>query len=189
MKDGINWTWVGEAIDDYIWCGYTYLEVPWIVNNEAVKATIPTDRLGWKAFIPDKPTINTEEVSYLVGSAEQSFVQMMLNGALDRGKYCAASPCFRDDKKDEWHQQTFFKVELIDFRPESDDLTLIVDDAKEFMEYLGHCELNTVKTEIGLDLVYKGIEVGSYGYRQYKEMKWIYGTGLALPRFSKAIAL
>jgi len=189
MKDGINWGWVSEALEDYIWCGYKYLEVPWMVSNEAVKATIPSDRLGWKTFIPDKPTVTAEEVPYLIGSAEQSFVQMMLDGALDKGKYCAATPCFRDDKLDEWHQHTFFKVELIDFRPDDTDLSSIVDDAKELMEYLGNCKLDVVKTEIGLDLAYKGIEVGSYGYREYKAMKWIYGTGLALPRFSKAVTL
>jgi seryl-tRNA synthetase len=189
MKNDINWAWVAEAIDDYIWCGYKYLEVPWIVSNEAVQATIPAGRLGWKTFIPDQEVITTDKASYLVGSAEQSFIQLMINGALDKGRYCAATPCFRDDKVDDLHQQTFFKVELIEFRPDSDDLSNIIDDAKEFMEYLSACKLDIVKTEAGLDLMLKGVEVGSYGYRQYKEMKWIYGTGLALPRFSKAVAL
>jgi hypothetical protein len=30
------------------------------------------------------------------------------------------------------------------------------------------------------------IEIGSYGMREYENFKWIYGTGMAEPRFSKA---
>ena len=43
-----------------------------------------------------------------------------------------------------------------------------------------------VKTEEGLDIELNGIEIGSYGYRSYKDFHWIYGTALAEPRFSLA---
>lgn len=42
------------------------------------------------------------------------------------------------------------------------------------------------KVDYGYDLLLSGIEVGSYGFREYKNNKWIYGTGLAEPRFSQA---
>ena len=31
------------------------------------------------------------------------------------------------------------------------------------------------------------IELGSYGYREFEHMKWIYGTGCAEPRTSRII--
>lgn len=34
------------------------------------------------------------------------------------------------------------------------------------------------------DLMYQNIELGSYGIRKVEEFSFIYGTGLALPRFS-----
>jgi hypothetical protein len=33
--------------------------------------------------------------------------------------------------------------------------------------------------------MYNGFELGSYGVRQYHDITWIYGTGIAEPRFSK----
>ncbi len=48
-----------------------------------------------------------------MGSAEQGFVQLMLDGKLPLGSHMAAGPCFRDDEVDDLHQKTFFKVELI----------------------------------------------------------------------------
>ena len=33
-----------------------------------------------------------------------------------------------------------------------------------------------------------GIELGSYGIRQFKDYKWIFATGLAEPRFSKILS-
>lgn len=41
--------------------------------------------------------------------------------------------------------------------------------------------------EFSYDLEINNIEVGSYGIRQYKNLFWVYGTGLAEPRFSQAI--
>ena len=35
------------------------------------------------------------------------------------------------------------------------------------------------------DILINGIEYGSYGIRTFKDFYYIYGTGVALPRFSK----
>jgi hypothetical protein len=38
-----------------------------------------------------------------------------------------------------------------------------------------------------MDWTLNGVEIGSYGVRQYKNLvKWVYGTGLAEPRFTTA---
>jgi hypothetical protein len=59
--------------------------------------------------------------------------------------------------------------------------------SKEFMEILGNCKLEERSTSEGIDLYLNGIEVGSYGIRKHNSYQWVYGTGLALPRFDKAL--
>jgi hypothetical protein len=44
-----------------------------------------------------------------------------------------------------------------------------------------------IPTAQGLDIELGGIELGSYGYRSYGRLHWIYGTGFAEPRFSQAV--
>lgn len=178
----INWAWVGKAVQHYIGNGFSYLEAPWVVSQDALQVTLPSDRFGFRLNHPNL------DLGYLVGSAEQSFIQMMMSGLLDKGKYCAAGPCFRDETiVDNWHQYYFFKIELIEVSPESSNLFEMLHCARDFMEKLGAIDLDIAKTEEGFDLYCNDIEVGSYGYREYKGMKWIYGTGLALPRFTNAI--
>ena len=47
--------------------------------------------------------------------------------------------------------------------------------------------VDVVPTKEGYDLMINGIEVGSYGLRMGNGYEWVYGTGLAEPRFSVAI--
>lgn len=103
MRPRIYWALIPRALLHYKTYDYEYIEVPWVISEEALRVTLPSDRVGHRT--QDGP---------LVGSAEQGFVQMYLDG-----------------------------------------------------------ELN-------------GIEIGSYGYRSYRELHWIYGTGLAEPRFTLA---
>lgn len=44
-----------------------------------------------------------------------------------------------------------------------------------------------VASGIQKDIVFRGIELGSYGIREHKYLKWVYGTGLAEPRFSNVL--
>jgi hypothetical protein len=62
----------------------------------------------------------------------------------------------------------------------------MIDICLEFYQkYIPMAE--TKKTNIGYDIVYRGMELGSYGIRedQFTNFKWIYGTGCAEPRLSK----
>jgi hypothetical protein len=43
------------------------------------------------------------------------------------------------------------------------------------------------KTDIGWDLTLGGEEIGSYGYRTFEGHQWVYGTGLAEPRFTTLV--
>lgn len=181
----INWKLVARAIDAYRASGYAYVEVPWIVSKEAVEVTLPPGREGMHCCD-----------GALVGSAEQSFIQLMLDGKLKPGRYVAASPCFRDDEVDALHQRTFFKVELIEFSAGpierwGDAVQRMAEDAQSFMRNVAarraaH-DTEIVPTAQGLDIELRGIELGSYGYRSHRGFHWVYGTGVAEPRFSYAL--
>lgn len=179
----IAWKYIAQAVEFYESVGFTYIEVPWIVDPKVVAVTLPE---GHKPYDTVGGT--------LVGSAEQSFLALAVAGKLESGAYVAASPCFRDDTPDELHQNTFFKVELIDIRPISEpfgqyDVRKMARIARNFLVNLPCAwESQIVEYEHGFDIELNGIELGSYGYRQHGDWHWVYGTGLAEPRFSIATA-
>jgi seryl-tRNA synthetase len=175
----IQWDLVGRAITFYEGAGFRYVEVPWIVDERAISATLPPGRKAFEAAD-----------GFLVGSAEQSLLKMVFDGSLKEGDYVAASPCFRDDVPDELHQRHFFKVELMSVREDhKSQMSLHVMTGMAlsfFRQTLGVKGAAAVKTNEGFDIQIKGIEVGSYGQRSANGYAWVYGTGLALPRFSIA---
>jgi hypothetical protein len=179
MNAPIRWDFVSQAIAYYSGLGYSYVEVPWIVGPEAINVTLPP---GHTAFTTMDGT--------LVGSAEQSFLHMALNGSLGEGDYVAATPCFRDDAVDRLHQRTFFKVELISLSPQPLDASLVPSMARMAHDFFtrmpGGDAATIVRTQAGFDIELGGVELGSYGYRAYAGWYWVYGTGLAEPRFSLA---
>lgn len=178
----IDWWLIGEAVSHYTAAGLKYIEAPWFVSDAAVMVTMPPGRKGHRT--QDGP---------LVGSAEQSFIQLMMNGTLPPGKYVAATPCFRDDEVDELHHRYFMKVELIQVCEPRDlgfeikiQLHKVVKQALEFFQQHHAGDYQVVETEQGFDIELNGIEIGSYGYREHEQFRWVYGTGLAEPRFSTA---
>lgn len=193
MDIAVNWSRLGRAVDFYRQRGYQYVEVPWAVSPEATAITCPRPEF----------TAEVEGWGSLVGSAEQSFIQMLMDETLTPGKYVACSPCVRlGDVQDDLHQVGFMKVEL--FRTDRTDdsaVESVIEDARLFMnlELSEHFIFNRtaapyvdrVQTPEGFDLELHGIEVGSYGRRSHPRMwsDWICGTGLAEPRFSTARAL
>lgn len=178
-----------DAQNFYEGCGYNDIDVPWDVSQTSIEATIPP------GCVP-VPFLNSK---LLVGSAEQSFVELMLLpqslGKLTPGKYQAVTPCFRDDPEDEIHHKYFMKLELIDYYRNSNvahvvhhnRLDRILNDAKGFFQK--YLKVETLRTDNGIDIIQSktGIELGSYGYRSFQGHEWVYGTGLAEPRLSYAL--
>lgn len=162
--------------------GYAYVDTPWVVGEQAVAATLPPARSG---FTVGHPTL---AIGCLVGSAEQGFLQMMLDGTLRPGRYCSAGPCFRDEEVvDELHAYSFFKLELLSYgSPSPQEVTAMVQDASWVHASLFNACCTVERTADGCDLTYGGVEVGSYGQRSVGQHAWAYGTGLALPRAFKA---
>lgn len=166
----IDYSLLAEAKAFYLARGFAYVEVPWIVSIEADDVTRPANR--------DPVWVGEDR---LVASGEQSFVQMMLAGlSMNTSLYQTITPCFRRDPVDTLHQPNFMKLELLG---PPDRLNHIKDCALWF--FLRYTDAETVETEEGYDIVGPtGIELGSYGVREYDKFKWAYGTGCAEPRLS-----
>lgn len=183
-RQEINWTFIGEAVQFYKDKDYKYIEVPWLVSDDSVRMT-------W-----DGPITHSTPVGHLVGSAEQSILDLEIHDSVPKGNLVTCSPCWRDEVEyDDWHQTSFIKVEL--YSKECNWMKFADDALKLFNKHFPHHRLQLVKcpdgpyeTQYDIFLNLKNglqVELGSYGYRIAKGIKWSYGTGLAEPRTSQAL--
>ena len=179
----IDYRKIADAKDFYEARGYQEIPVPWIVAHDAYKATCPPD---CRQFF----TID----GYLNASGEQSFIELMLRGR-KLGKHLCVTPCFRDEPVlDEMHHRYFFKLELIDTDATMKKLAVMIRDAQDYFDRYFPASLptRTVQTDQEgrcFDIVdgTHGIELGSYGIRDFAGLRWIYGTGVALPRLDTVL--
>jgi seryl-tRNA synthetase len=175
----INYSLISKAIKAYKKLGYKYIDVPWTVSRDIIDITLPVGRVAFSA----------DGHNFLVGSAEQSFLHLIINENLKSGKYVAASPCFRDDEVDKYHQKYFFKVELIHYSSDASldksDLSNLIADTYSVLKNFSNKKIQFFKTKEGYDLAIDGVEIGSYGIREFNGFNWVYGTGIAEPRFSQ----
>lgn len=174
--------------------GFMYVDLPWMVPGGYAAAHRP-------AFCRD---ISTPHGSF-VGSGEHSFLMLREQGLLAGGApgFIGWTPCLRDESVlDETHQHGFMKAEwyvslertdVSGWRTRLDELMA----AQEMMFRAvalyaeGPIGMRIDREECGAaqtDLVVAGLEVGSYGLRHFKGQSYLYGTALALPRFTQALA-
>lgn len=179
MMYGVDVELIGQAINYYRDVGYSPKTVPMIVGDKAIQSTIPFG----KGF-----STHNNDCSY-VGSAEQSFIQMMMDDNLEQGFHYAITPCMREEPiLDETHLSTFLKIELICVGRDCTSI-LVMDAFNFFRTHIDQRlikELGIVKTADGFDIQLFGIEIGSYGHRTVDGVPYTYGTGLAEPRFTTA---
>lgn len=185
--DLINYDVLHKALKYFSKHGFTQIEVPWRVSKEAINVTFNSN----ESFKSDD--------KFLVGSAEQGFLELQLQGKLtSSGQYMSVSPCFRNEVVDYYHQQEFIKLELIyfsNFEINKDDVQFVT--FRQFVVSFITKKLNVKPSDIIImqtndksslhseDILINGLEYGSYGVRTFKDFYYIYGTGIALPRFSK----
>lgn len=183
----MNYNHIADAVEFYRARGYVYREdAPWMVSQAAYHATKPPGAEDIIVEWGDAPH------SYMVASGEQSFLQLMLDGVGLKRAVCV-TPCFRVEKYNDWSKPYFMKAELINTHDvDQGHLIHMISDA---CAYFGQfVETRVITTgDFSYDIVTKDgrIELGSYGIRSAeingKEYEWIYGTGCAEPRLSKAI--
>ena len=175
--ENVDWGKLSHALDFYRALGFKYHETDWLQTSSDLSITAPDQ---------DHIIMTNLNNLGLIGSSEQSFVRLALDGLPD-SKYVSCSPCFRNEEtRDHLHQRQFMKVEL--FQTEYVtlySLQLMVETALRFFN--AYAPAVSVRTDEGYDIEVNGIEVGSYGIRQHRHVRWIYGTGCAEPRLSQAI--
>ena len=187
MQETIDYNLLNKALKYFSKRGFRQVEVPWRVSKEAIDGTFDS-RESFK--VQDK---------FLIGSAEQGFLELYLQNKLTSNQLMSVSPCFRNEPEDYFHQQEFIKLELIYFSDYSLESRV---EYKIFREFIisfiikklkikasdifisGVLDSNSIYSE---DILINGIEYGSYGIRQFQDKYYIYGTGIALPRASKIL--
>jgi tRNA synthetases class II core domain (F) len=181
----IDWGILHRACLHYSSLGYQQKETPWVIPENYGKTTKPHID---KSFVHNNDMFK-KQAHELVGSAEQGFIYLLLNNLLPKGKYFSVSPCFRVDNYDSTHLPWFMKLELLIYSPENEDeyLKSILNDAFNFLNINSDNQCEIVSLEDGTyDINLNGLEIGSYGIRNIENIKYIYGTGIALPRFNVA---
>lgn len=160
-----------DAMAYYESIGYKPVASPMLVDKDVVELTLPKGNMAREHL-----------GKYYVGSAEQSFYQIIKDGFNPVGSYMLITPCERDEIIDETHFGLFLKVELVSTVKSCAE---ICNDVDYFYSKKGFSSEvfpigNSFDIEIG------GIEVGSFGERIYKGNKIAFGTGLALPRITQS---
>lgn len=176
MENHINWKNINDSITYYKSLDYEYIEVPWIVSKETVSITSPPESRLFETFF-----------GCLVASGEQSFLQIRKELCPAKSYQCV-TPCFRDEKYDNFHFPQFMKNELIHVLWKRENPNVVLQ--KIIKDALGFFRVGTVvETKIGFDIEIDNIEVGSYGIREYKDFSWVYGTGCAEPRLTQVLTI
>ncbi len=176
-----SWARIASAVDYYTgYCDYEYMDVPWFVGRFAYDATKPEGARD----IAVTTWGDQWNKHYLVASGEQSFLSLMVNGREIKDAVCV-TPCFRDEPiYDATHLREFMKVELISTTRTVNE---VLNSAFHFFaQYTEESKLVVEKTDIGYDIMLNGHEIGSYGERVLGNLRWVYGTGIAEPRFTYA---
>lgn len=183
----IDWSLIKEACLYYSNLGYQQTEVPWVIPENYSKTTKPHEN---QSFVQDKAIFENQH-NELIGSAEQGFIYLLLNKLITYGKFFSVSPCFRFDNYDETHFPWFIKLELFIY-PENilnseNILSQTIDESFNFFKLYSIKNPEIIKFSDSLyDINLNKIEVGSYGIRSINSYSYVYGTGLALPRFTSA---
>lgn len=178
----IDYNIIAESIEFYERFDFRRVESPWTVTEAISNITKPA---GCTSF-----TIK-EKNKVLVASGEQSFLAMYNKGFLPMGQFQTVTPCFRDDTFSPIHTKYFVKNELIKTNDTSTDALLyLVDTALLFFKrYVGNKARVEMMDDGSYDIICDEVELGSYGIRKCPFLTWIYGTGVAEPRLSRAMEL
>lgn len=184
MAPEINYQFLADSINFYKKNNFNYIDVPWMVSKSAILSTFENNCF-------DPPDVD----KHLVGSAEQSFCEMIMANNLNYGNYIAITPCFRksDYNRSEFHFDHFIKSELIIYDKienlNKNTLINLILLAQNFFISSGATAPEIIETFDGFDINNNGLEIGSYGIRIVNNFSYIYGTAIAEPRFSMSLKI
>lgn len=183
MNPTVNYSILADAERFYTSHGFTHVHLPWTVDRDSIESTL-------SATSDRKPDPLGD--SFLVGSAEQAFVQEFRRGTIRYDiHYVSSTPCFRQEPVfDGIHFRYFMKTELFCVldNPSADGIDTIVRHflTSAYNFFSRYLPVSVVTNDQGgWDIVSSAnVELGSYGYRRCGDAVWIFGTGVAEPRLS-----
>lgn len=202
-----------EAVAFYEKLGYRYDEAPWAVSEQAMNITRPSQyrnlptmsyRVNYHGYDQKKGYESDGVVLCPVASAEQSFLHDQLtNEYRIVGRYVTLTPCFRNEEIiDVLHRPYFMKVELINWTETSTEVGMykMIHDAEAFfrkecklkVDVIPNLDPDPISVTRGFDIVTRQgrVELGSYGIREHESVgRWVYGTGCAEPRLTRAMEI
>jgi hypothetical protein len=196
--------------------GFKFVDAPWAVSREAVLATRPPwvtgEPFSFAAGGALQFPVASAEQSFLQmqmdAVAEGARFKYVDTPWTERitGSFCALTPCFRNEPVlDDLHQPYFMKLELITWDGNEADMSRMIQLARIWYEsehpgdhpgddlqirVVENNDSDHLSVTQAYDIVtaYTGIELGSYGIREHAKVgRWVYGTGLAEPRYSVAL--
>ncbi len=167
----IDYRLLASAVKYYEELDFDNINLPWVVDDKFTNETFSGESIKC-------------QLGSMIGSAEQSFLCMF--DELSDHNYFSVTPCWRNEPvTDKLHFSYFMKLELFSKGDKVDDF---IDCAKHFFShYIPYRDLDIITTDIGYDIEYNNIELGSYGKRLFNNQLYSYGTGAALPRLSYAM--
>jgi len=169
--------------------GAQVVTLPWMASASAMNATRPPER----AVDSDIST----PFGFLVASGEQAFLDLWTSAWKTGQMRIGWTPCFRHEPQfDATHHYCFCKAEVFvpvtaqTAQQEVDRVRLLALEILQQLLDRSHqsAELKCVQTEQGYDIECNGVEVGSYGARHHHNNWYVFGTALAEPRWSTAVA-
>lgn len=187
----VNYGFISAAVAHYRSYGFEPIDAPWLVSKKIAEITKPADR---PHYLIRREGSDMEKS--FVASGEQSFLYLINKGHLPGyGKFQTVTPCIRPDTFDSYHTKYFMKNELIWYnvkgianygQPWLDEMLRL--SMTLFSNLVGSNYYDKLKvvqqSEHSYDIELDGVEIGSYGFRSTDFVSWVYGTGIAEPRFS-----
>lgn len=170
--------------------GAHVVNLPWMASQAAMDATRPPER-------SPNSDIGTS-FGFLVASGEQSFMDLREDDWANGQTYLGWTPCFRHEPTfDSTHHYYFVKAEVfvpVEENKIAEEVDRVRNIAMMGFESALRLSNHTARLEFrqtgaaAYDIECNGIEVGSYGARQFKGKWYVFGTALAEPRWSEAVA-
>lgn len=180
----IDWVLLGKASEFYSSMGYVQVETPWMLPLSYMVGTKPHSDPSFQT----SSGLFSNQPHELVGSAEQGFGYWLAHNQLIEGRYFSVSPCFRVEQFDQRHKPWFMKLELFIYSSNEEQLNselfAMIDQCMAFFKANSSNSLELVQYGDSYDIEMHGVELGSYGIRDSNYGRYVYGTGLALPRFN-----
>ena len=205
----INYKILQDSIVHYEQCGFQRIESPWTVTPATSDITRPATATQWTIKEKDKVLVASGEQSFLY-LYNKGFLP---KGRFQTITPCFRDEIFDSWHTKYFIKNELIVTDDVTFG----QLRNVILSAKEFFneycqrvkspDYLNHAgsgvniyrvtpsgsklvqdvSLDDLHEYPQYDLIYCGVELGSYGIRQCEYLKWIYGTGVAEPRFSRVL--